>query len=41
MAVLLLKKNYGALKQDPRWKKFAKKHTDCVLKMLELSLEEK
>ena len=38
-AVLLLKKNYGALKQDPRWEEFAKKNPICVLKMLELSVE--
>ena len=38
-AVLLLKKNYGALKQDPRWKEFAKNNPTCVLKMLELLLE--
>ena len=38
-AVLLLKKNYGALKQDPRWEEFTKKNPICVLKMLELSVE--
>ena len=37
-AVLLLKKNYGALKQDPRWKEFAKTHPDCVFKMFERSI---
>ena len=37
-AVLLLKKNYGTLKQDPRWKEFAKTHPDCVFKMFELSI---
>ena len=38
-AILLMKKNYGALKQDPRWEGFAKKHPDCVLKMLDHSME--
>ena len=38
-AVLLLKKNYGTLKQDPRWKEFAKTHPDCVFKMFELFAE--
>ena len=38
-AVLLLKKNYGALKQDPRWKEFAKNNLDCVLKMVEIFAE--
>ena len=37
-AVLLLKKNYGTLKQDPRWKEFAKTHPDCVFKMFERSI---
>ena len=35
-AVLLLKKNYGTLKQDPRWKEFRKEHPECVFKMLDL-----
>ena len=38
--ILLLKKHYGALKQDPRWKEFAKNHWDCVLEMLELLVQE-
>ena len=38
-AILLMRKNYGALEQDPRWKEFAKKHPDCVLKMLKHSME--
>ena len=38
-AIVLIKNNYGALEQDPRWKEFAKKHSDCVLKMLKLFAE--
>ena len=38
-AVLLLKKNYGALKQDPRWEEFAMNNPACVLKMLEIFAE--
>ena len=35
-ATLLMKKNYEALKQDPRWKEFRKEHPECVFKMLDL-----
>ena len=35
-ATLLMRKNYEALNQDPRWKEFGKQHQECVFKMLEL-----
>ena len=35
-ATLLMRKNYEALNQDPRWKEFGKQHPECVFKMLEL-----
>ena len=38
-AITLMKNNYGALEQDPRWKEFAKEHSDCVFKMLKLFAE--
>ena len=35
-ATLLMRKNYEALNQDPRWKEFGKQHLECVFKMLDL-----
>ena len=34
IAISCMKTNYLALKQDPKWKKFAEQHPDCVIKIL-------
>ena len=34
IAISCMKTNYLALKQDPKWKKFAEEHPDCVIKIL-------